>query len=169
MTPAPLIYTWNGAAMMPLSQFMQRAQRQFTIGQRYRLEIIEERSSAAHRSYFAAIREAWHQLRESDLAEYPTETHLRKKLLIKCGFADERSITCASEAEARRVASFIKPLDSYAVIVHSGDVVKVFTAKSQSQRAMNKEEFNRSADAVRIELDKLIGVERGELEREGMR
>lgn len=164
---APIFFQWIDDAMHPLPQFLKIAQRQYQKGKPYRLEVIEERSAAQHRRYFAAVHEAWTQLPENKMEQYPTADHLRRWALIKCGYHDERSIACASEAEAIKVASFIKPMDSFAVVTLKGDVVKVYTAKSQSVRNMDKETFQKSSNDVLDCLGSVIGVTRGQLDKEG--
>jgi hypothetical protein len=75
------------------------------------------------------------------LEEFPTAEVLRKKMLIRAGYADERSIVCASKAEAQRVAAFVKPMDEYAVVTVREAVVRVYTAQSQSIKAMGAKPF----------------------------
>lgn len=76
------------------------------------------------------------------------EEHLRKYALIRTGHRDERTIVCASKAEARRVAAFVKPLDEFALVLVNEASVSVYTAKSQSLRAMGKTAFQQSKDDV---------------------
>ena len=160
---APLTYQWTGEVMEPLPRFMREANKGFVVGETYRLAEENERSRASHNHFFAAVEESWRNLPE-DLAErYPTSEHLRKYALIKSGFADERSIVCASKAEALRIAAFIKPMDDYAIVVASESTVKVFTAKSQSIRAMGEDDFQRSKSAVLDLLASLVGVTTAEL------
>jgi len=40
------------------------------------------------------------------------------------------------EEEAQRIAAFIKPMDTYAMVIVNECVVTVYTAKSQSLKAM---------------------------------
>ncbi|PWL17648.1 hypothetical protein DKP76_11655 [Falsochrobactrum shanghaiense] len=154
--------SWDGEAMVPTSPYWaSRADRQFVVGETYKLVEHHDRSEASHNHYFASIANAWNTLPDHLLADYPTAEHLRKKMLVKCGYADERSIVCASKAEADRIAAFIKPMDEYAVVIHREAVVKVFTAQSQSMKAMGKREFQESKEAVLAAIDKLLGVEPG--------
>ena len=98
------------------------------------------------------------------LAErWPTPEHLRKWLLIKAGYHDERSIVAASKAEAHRIATFVKPLDDYAIITVTEAVVTIYTAKSQSMRAMGKQEFGESKRKVLEMLSGMIGVSQEDL------
>ena len=159
----PLWFQWAGDVMVPLNP--RAADRMYVVGERYHLDHIEERSAASHRAYFAALHDAWQNLPEDLAARFATPEALRKYALIRTGFRDERSIVAASKAEARRIAAFIKPLDEFAVVsVHEAAVI-VWTAKSQSMKAMGKAEFQRSKDAVLQFCAEIIGVTRDELGR----
>lgn len=155
---APIIYQWSGEAMEPLPRFRKLCDQQFCVGEQYRMEAREERSMASHNFYFASIHEAWSNLPEDQAERFPSAEHLRKYALIRAGFRDERSISCASKAEALRVAAFIKPIDDYAVVIARDALVVVYTAKSQSVRAMGKADFQASKDAVLDVIAGLIGV-----------
>lgn len=159
---SPITATWDGEAFYPASPYWAaRADRQFVVGETYKIVEHHDRSEASHNHYFASISNAWNTLPDHLLAEYPTAEHLRKKMLVKCGYADERTVVCASKAEAERVAAFIKPMDNYAVVVFHEAVVKVYTAQSQSLKAMGKREFQESKEAVLAAVDRLLGVEPG--------
>lgn len=155
---APLPFTWDGEAMRIRPSFQRQADQAFCIGEVYTLAPVEDRSAASHRHYFAAINEVWANLPEGMTERYPTAEALRKAALIRAGYHDERSIVCASRAEALRVAAFIKPMDDYALVATSGAVVRVFTAKSQSVRAMGKAAFEKSKADVLEALADMIGV-----------
>lgn len=155
----PLVYNWDGDAMKPLARFAKVANKQFVVHENYRMEIVEERSQSSHSHYFASLSEAWNNLRDEDAERFQTVEHLRKFALIKAGFADERSIVCASKAEAQRVAAFIRPMDDYAIVVVREATIKVFTAKSQSMRAMGKADFQASKSAVLDIVSAMIGVD----------
>jgi hypothetical protein len=150
---------WTGDSFVPAGQHWARqADKHFVVGQVYPLEVREDRSQRSHAHYFASIHEAWSNLPESVAERFPTSEHLRKYALIKAGYHDERSIVCASKAEAQRVAAFVKPMDDFAVVVAREAVVLVWTAKSQSVRAMPKGEFQQSKDAVLEIVAGLIGT-----------
>lgn len=162
MTEAPIIFRWDGEAMIPVSAFWAtRADKAFVVGAHYKLVEHHDRSQASHAHYFAALGNAWSNLPDRMLEEFPTAEVLRKKLLIRAGYADERSIVCASKAEAQRVAAFIKPLDDYAVVTVREAVVRVYTAQSQSVKAMGAAAFQASKQAVLDALDNLLGVDKG--------
>src|SRR5258707_712660 len=112
--PFPLWFCWSGEAMIPLSP--KAADRVYTVGQRYHLEHREDRSSASHAQYFAAINEVWQNLRGDAAARFSSADHLRKWALIQTGYRDERSFICASKAEAQRLAAFLRPIDDFAVV-----------------------------------------------------
>lgn len=157
---APLLlrYDGDGAFKAPGDYWASKADAEFVAGQTYRLVEHQERSSATHNHYFASIADAWASIPDELLAEYPSAEHLRKKMLIKCGYADERSIVCASKAEAQRVAAFVRPMDGFAVVIVRDAVVRVYTAQSQSYRAMGKAVFAASKEAVLNAIANLLGV-----------
>lgn len=161
MTIPPLAFVWDGEAMWPKRAWL--ADRHYVIGEDYTLVPHEERSMASHSHYFAALHDAWSNLRDEDAARFPNADALRKYALIKAGYRDERSIVCASKAEAQRMAAFVKPMDDYALVVASEAVVTVYTAKSQSMKAMGKETFQASKDAVLGVVAEMLGVEPDQL------
>ncbi len=168
MTATPILCTWDGEAFAPAgSLWSKRANERYVVGERYTLEPREERSAESHRHYFATIHTAWQNLPEAAATRFPTEDHLRKWALIKAGYRDERSIACSSKAEANRLAAFIRPMDDFALVIVGGAVVTVYTAKSQSMRAMGKAEFQKSKDAVLDALAALIGTSADELKQAG--
>lgn len=155
----PLHFRWDGDALVPLRSIL--ADRHFVVGETYSMVEHHDRSMNSHRHFFSVVNEAWSNLPDRLLEEYPTAEVLRKKLLIRAGYADERSIVCASKAEAQRVAAFVKPMDEYAVVTVREAVVRVYTAQSQSVKAMGAKPFQASKQAVLDALDDLLGVERG--------
>lgn len=160
---APAPFRWSGDAMIPLRP--RAADRAYAVGEVYNLAPEEARSSASHKHYFAIIREAWLNLNEDYAERFANPEALRKWALIKAGYRDERSIVCASKAEAQRVAAFIKPMDEYALVIVRDATVIVLTAKSQSVRAMGKKDFAESKEKVLAVLAELIGVDPTELKR----
>lgn len=162
-TIPPIVFDWDGEVMKP--RHPRIADRHFVVGMEYVLAPVEDRSMRSHRHYFASINEAWQNLPEALAERFPTAEHLRKYALIRAGYRDERSIVASSKAEAQRLAGFIRPMDDFAVVTVNGAVVTVYTAKSQSMRAMGKADFQASKDAVLDVIAKLIGVETSELER----
>lgn len=163
---APITFEWTGEAMKPLPRFVRQCQA-FAVGQTYPMVVQEERSSHSHRHFFACVRDAWLNLPEDIAVDFPSAEHLRKWALVKSGHSYERSVVCASEQEARRIASFVGPLDEYAIVSVRENIVQVFTAKSQSTKAMSKQEFYESKNAVLDVLANLIGVDPAQLSAQG--
>lgn len=160
-TIPPLYFQWDGESMIP--KIPRLADKHFVVGETYSLIPHEDRSAASHRHYFASINEA-HQNLPEDLAErLPTPEALRKYALIRAGFRNERSIACASKAEAQRVAAFVKPMDEFAIVTVENALVTVYTAKSQSMRAMGKKVFSESKDAVLRIISEMIGTDAASL------
>lgn len=164
MTTAPPIpCQWDGEVFKPVGRWSIQADRHFVVGQVYPLEVREARSHASHAHYFAAISEAHKNLPDEAAERLPTPDHLRRFALIKTGYRDERTITCNSRAEALRVAGFVRPMDEFALVVVAGSSVSVFTAKSQSMRAMDKATFQRSKDDVLAYIATMLGTTAREL------
>jgi non-ribosomal peptide synthetase component E (peptide arylation enzyme) len=147
-SPPPIYFTWNGSAMEPIGRFSRLAEHTFTSGHAYRMIVEEERSTASHRQYMAAVHEAWMQLPEPWDIAFPTEDHLRKYALIKAGFC-----TITKLVSKKRM-----PIDGYAIVCEEDGVTTVYQAKSQSYKAMGKEEFAASKTAVLDLLADMIGI-----------
>jgi hypothetical protein len=162
-----MLYTWEGDLFRPLKRFQKACDAEFVIGEVYTLEEVKGRSQVSHNHYFAALNNGWMNLPETVAERFPTSEHLRKWCLIKAGFHDQRSIVAASKAEAQRVAAFIKPIDEFAIVVVTECTVTVYTAKSQSKKAMGAADFQKSKSAVLDLIDDLLSVSRGETEKQG--
>ncbi|MFL7901509.1 hypothetical protein ACJ41P_10280 [Azospirillum argentinense] len=156
---APIPFRWEGDSFAPMPGFARRCDEVFVVGQVYRLTEEEDRSAASHRHYFACINAAWENLPERLAADFPTPDHLRRYALIRAGYADSRTLVASSKAEAVRLAAFVKPMDSYAVVVVSDATVTVWTARSQSAKAMGKKDFQESKDRVLDVIAGLIGTD----------
>jgi hypothetical protein len=162
-----MLFSWEGDLFRPLKRFQKACDAEFVIGEVYTLEEVKGRSQVSHNHYFAALNNGWMNLPETVAERFPTSEHLRKWCLIKAGFHDQRSIVAASKAEAQRVAAFIKPIDEFAIVVVSECTVTVYTAKSQSKKAMGAADFQKSKSAVLDLIDDLLGLSSGETERQG--
>lgn len=143
-----LRYEGDGEFKPAAPYWARQADRDFVVGMTYRLVEHQERSMASHRHYFSALNEIWQSLPDELAALYPTVEHMRKALLIRESYADERSIVCSTKAEAVRIAAFVKPMDEYAIVVVREAVVKVYTAQSQSTKAMGAKVFQESKERV---------------------
>lgn len=162
MTPdRPQGFTWNGEAMVPRSQRL--ADKAYTVGENYILVTHEDRSTATHNHEFAWLKEAWLNLPENLADEFPTPEHLRKRALIDGGFYDQTVIDAGSNAAALRVASAFRAREEFSLVIVRGPAVVIRTAKSQSRRSMNKQEFQASKTAILEVVSSMIGVKPEEL------
>lgn len=161
MTTLPLMFAWDGEALVPAGQYWARkADEQFVVGQRYRMVEEAERSQASHNHEFAFLAEAWASLPDELLAQYPSAEHLRKKGLIAKGYCTMTQHACATVSEAERLESAItKHVDTYAVVVRRRNVVTVYEAVSQSKRAMGAAQFQASKTALMEFVGDLLGVD----------
>lgn len=153
----PIPFRWDGEAMIP--RHPRRADKVFVVGQDYMLVELEERSQASHSHQFAWVKEAWKTLPENLADAYPTPDHLRRRALIKAGYYHETLIDAGSNAAALRVASFARGEDQFAYVVVRGPLVVVRKAESQAMRAMGKERFQASKQAILEVISGLLGVE----------
>jgi hypothetical protein len=159
----PLLYTWDGEAFWPRPAFRREADKQFVVGQTYRLAEYEDRSQTTHNHQFAAINEAWKNLPERLAAQFPSPLHLRKRALIETGFFKETRLDVGSQAAASAVATTLRAKDEFAWIVVRGGIVVMREAKSQKRTAMDKAEFQASKTAALEWVANLIGVEPDQL------
>lgn len=166
---APLPFQWDGESLIPLPRFARQADKEFVVGQVYKMTEVQERSAASHNHFFASVHEAWLNLDEHDAERFPNEESLRKFALIKAGYADSNQIVASSKAEAQRLAAFIRPIDEYALVSVVGPVVTIYRAQSQSMRAMGKQRFNESKQAVLDVLAGMVGVKSQQLAHEAGR
>jgi len=164
--PVPYRCVWTGEVFRPADdRALAAINRDLGAGEIVTLERNEERSMSSHSHYFAALNEAFRQLREEDAKRFTNVEHLRKWALIQAGYYNERHMVCSSEQDAKAVAAFIEPSEQYAVIEVRNKVVRVYTAKSQSTRDMNKRHFQDSKDKVLQIVSDMIGVSPEDLKR----
>lgn len=163
--PAPITYRWSGDAMEPLPRFTGMANQLFVVGETYRLEQIEERSVATHNHEFAWLKTAWENLPEDIADQFGSPEHLRKRALIEAGYYTEEVIDAGSNAAALRVASSFRKRSEFSLVTVRGGYVSIRDAKSQSRRAMNKQEFQESKSALMDVVAAKLGVKADELEQ----
>lgn len=163
MTIQPMVFRWDGDVMAPLDP--RRADRQYVVGETYRLSPYEERSPQSHSHYYASLTAAYKNLPEDIGKNFATFDHFRKWCLIQTGFRDEFKAVAANRNEAIALATFIEKNDTYAVVSIYDCVVTVLTAKSQKRSAMDKKEFQRSKESVLDYAASLVGVTADELAR----
>jgi hypothetical protein len=152
-----LDFLWtDGGVMRPINARI--AGRIYVVGERYRLAPWEERSAATHSHEFAWLAEAWRNLPERFADLYPSPEHLRKRALIEGGWYDEEIIDVGSQAGALRVAASLRKIDDFALVIVRGVYVIRRTAKSQSRRSMNRQEFQASKTAIMEVISEMIGT-----------
>ena len=161
-----IAFRWSDdGVMVPLRPKL--ADAEFCVGAEYLLEEVKLRSINNHNHYFVRLSELWHSLPDDQAMRFLTPDALRRYALVMTGWRDERTIVAESKAAAQRISSFIKPMDEHAVITVRECVVRVWTAKSQSMKAMGKDDFNRSKQDVLAFVEDMIGVKPEQLAKEG--
>ena len=160
-----IAFKYTEGRMVPLGRFRREADATFDEGNIYHLAEVKGRSAASHSHYFACLHDAWLSLPEEMALRFPTEEHLRKWALIRTGHARGVDVACGSVAAAERVAAFMRSDDPYCVSSVAGTSATKWTAISQSNKAMGKEEFQKSKDDVLGFLEVQINVSPGSLMR----
>lgn len=156
---------WTGASFVPQGPDMRYCQFMFGAGQVLVCDPEEERDMNSHRHYFAQLKEAWRNLPEELEEKYPTDEIFRKKLLIENGFFHLDEVVCDTARDAAVVAAFMAPLDPSCIIRVSGNVIRKYTAMSQSVQAMGRSDFQKSKWAVLNHAATLINVTPKQLEK----
>lgn len=160
----PIAFEWTDeGTMKPLHPRL--ADKEYVVGERYMLAPYEERSIAAHNHEFAFLKTAWENLPGHYAEQFPGPEHLRKYALIKAGYSKCEPHVCNSKAEALRLRAYLQPIDDFSIVIVNGTVVNRFTARSQSRRAMNKQEFQDSKSKIMEIVAQMIGVEPEQLSK----
>ena len=164
--PPPVMLVYHGEGRFgPASEHWARlADAHYGEGEVVRMIRHEMISVASRGHYFASLADAHANLPDELAVQFPSVEALRKYALIKAGYCDQHTFACASKAEAQRLAAFLKPVDEYAIVVAKEATVTRYTAKSQSEKAMGKKDFQESKDAVLTIVAEMIGTSRKALE-----
>lgn len=163
-TGGPIEAIWNGEHFAPISPYwVRRADKQFARGEVLRLIDEPERSNRSHNHFFASVQNAFDSLPPLWAERFNSPDALRKYCLIKAGFCFSDSITCPSHADALRVAAFVRGADEFALVDVKKSVVTRYTAKSQSYKAMGRDEFKASKEGVLRVLAETLEVTTSEL------
>lgn len=164
MSDKPISYQWDGEAMQPVGAAQSRlCDEIFVVGQRYTLIEQKQRSRATHDHYFACVAEAWQNMPDQYALHFPSDEHLRKHALVRCGYADALVVACQSAKDARKFARECKQKDIFAVVDLNGDTVTMWTAHSQSKKAMGKQKFAESKTKVLDWLAQTFGYDASDL------
>ena len=171
----PIAYVWRDVefvdgdgeviktgAMVPSVRYRKIAERQFGAGGEHVLEESAERSMASHNHYFAELNDLFQNIPHNMEARWPSLNHFRRWLLIECGWFLEKEFDMASEKHAKALGTFVRTNDAFARISIHGHKVIVRTARSQSMKAMGKDDFMRSKNDVFNLASQLVGVKRSD-------
>jgi hypothetical protein len=153
----PVMMTKRGDRMEVEPRFLRLFHAQFGEGESYPMMPLEERSMASHRGYFGEVARAFENLAEEYDGKFPDSEYLRKWALVECGFCTEATYPMDSKRDAMTMAAALRKADAYAVITVRENIVRVYTAESQSVPSMPKERFDASKKAV---LDLISGMAR---------
>ena len=124
----------------------------------------KQRSDASHKAQFAEIRNLWANLPHTHgNAPYAASAEaFRKHGLIAKGFCDVQTVDCethsAALAAAPLIADLARKAHGYALTVVRGPLVVCSTPHSQSYKAMGKEQFQASKQAVLDWGHEVLGV-----------
>ncbi len=161
--PRRIRMMWRDGVFIPEDRLKAYCDDAFGEGEIVTFERAEEVSAASRGHYHACVSEAWKNLPEQD-ERFPTPDALRKWALIKGSYCTDMSVVCDSPEQAQTVASFTGNAEGTIIVVR-GNVVKKYTAKSQSAASMGKDEFQRSKNDVLDIIAELIAVTRKRLEQ----
>lgn len=156
MSVFPLTYVGNGR-FETTPYHLKRLD--YGQGEIITVEEVQERSAKSHRHYFAVINEVWQNLPEGLTDEFPNPESLRKRALIKTGYATLTELLCANNAEAAKAIAAFTAADPYCFCEISGKAARIWRAESQSQKAMGGKKFAESKERVLHWLSNLIGTD----------
>lgn len=141
----------------------------FDDGEILAVTIERGRSAKSHRHQFAWLKDAWLNLPEACANEPWAETSetLRKHALIATGFHRTYTVDCGAKATALRIKAELlraeTKAEGYALAQLQGPVLRVWTAESQSVRAMGGKRFQESKTAILDWIAAKVGVTAEEL------
>lgn len=165
----PITFRWLGDVMQPFGLGMaKRADEQYVVGELYRLQEPLDRTQQAEGFYFARLAELWHSLPEKYADNWWSESSeaLRAYALMKTGFANIEDFPCGSAGEAKRWAARIQPMIEYCIVEVRGNVVRRYTPKSQSRKAMpGKSTFHESTEKVIQFIADLVELPKDDAQR----
>lgn len=158
----PITYFWDSDsnAMIPTQRFAAVARNQFVDQREYRLEERHDRSSKSLAHYHAVMKDVHDNLPDEKLKEYPTVEHLRKRALIKLGYATVKDHVCKTNKAAQALAAIIEEEgDEYLLVLTIDKTVRVYRPMSQDIHHMNSDQFEASKrDVLKLCAD-MLGVD----------
>jgi hypothetical protein len=161
MSDVPFQAVWEGDGFKPASPYFQSiADKQYVIGEKYLLTVQQERSVNSHKHYFANLMEAFVNLPERYKDQFPTFDIFRAHGLILTGWRDHQVIIYPTNEAAQETAAMFRPrVSDLEIMVVTENTLTILTAKSQSLRAMGKEDFAKSKADVLAWAWNLVGVD----------
>lgn len=162
----PITWIWNDAdeCLRPFGVWMrQRAKDQYGDGEILRLQEPVDRTQRAEGFFFSNLADMWSSLPEKYADEWWAESpeSLRAFALMRTGFANIEDFPCSSAGEAKRWAARLEPMAEYCIVEVRGNVVRRYTPKSQSRKAMpGKSTFAESSSKVLGFIADLIGLDK---------
>jgi hypothetical protein len=165
-TSGPILASWDGEHFIPARRHAKELAASMVVGEWYYLDVAEKRSMAEHRFYFASLKDIWSSLPEVIGERFPTVASFRKAGLIACGFCHKAEIVCANNQQALKLAATLARMDDYAVAEVRDRVAAIWTADSQSLKAMGNDRFKASKQAVLEWAAAQIGVNPNVLDRD---
>ena len=161
--PIKFIWTDDGTFVPASRWWAKRADIEFAVGEEVELQRWEDRSWKSHGHQFAWLKNAWDNLPDFMVDQFPSPEHLRKYALIKTGYCSMRQYPCGSAAEATRWAINLRPENPYCIVKAEGSIVTVYEAMSQSVKVMGAKDFQASKQAILDYVASLLRVEPGVL------
>ena len=163
--PRHLRFVWRDGVFVPDGPRMAAyCDEQFGEGEAVTFERHEEVSAASRGHYFACIKEVWDNLPETEHDRFPTPEYLRKWALIRNKYCTVNETAFDTAKDAITAAAFMGNSEGVIIVVRD-NIVRRYVAKSQSAKAMGKEEFQRSKTDVLDTLAELLAIKRKDLEK----
>jgi hypothetical protein len=159
IAPIPLRYMGEGEFRAPTKFTEKLCDRELVIGEILRWEQSHDRSDTSHKHFFALVREAWQNLPENLVNEFPNSEVLRGFALIKTGHCTVNKIVAASNPEAVRLLTYLTSREGYSICEIVGNVVTIWEPHSMKYLAMKRKEFQQTKDDVLTFISQLIGTD----------
>ena len=159
----PLTYRGEGMFEASSPYHRKRVDGLYGKGEMIEVEVVEDRSPASHKHFFARVAELWQNLPEWLSNDFNNPTHLRKFALIRTGYCTKRIFPCRSTKDAVDIADWVSDIDPYVIceIVRAqhgpGAVLTVWRAESQNMK-MKRHRFQQSKDDVLSFIECLIST-----------
>jgi hypothetical protein len=162
----PFVAIWEGDGFRPLRRFQKILDSHFVCGRPYTLEERMDRSAASHRQFFATVKDLWANLPQKYDGRWCNETLFRATALAMTGFATVVDHVVDTPDEAARFEVMARAMratrsdsvEDYKLVLAQGNVVRIYHPWSQAYRAMDKDTFQRSSQAVMEWCSALVGV-----------